>query len=91
MLIAGESRGEGEQVRGVLTGSAEDQLAGPRAPDPLGPCEMGCHSSKVSEVVVESQKPGGHPEGGEPKVEPGTEAADATNTSMKQGAPTLKS
>uniref|UniRef100_A0A8C8UEL9 Predicted gene, 19935 n=1 Tax=Peromyscus maniculatus bairdii TaxID=230844 RepID=A0A8C8UEL9_PERMB len=52
---------------------------------------MGCHSSKVSEVVVESQKPGGHPEGGEPKVDPGTEAADATDTSMKQGAPELKS
>lgn len=51
---------------------------------------MGCHSSKGSEVV-ESQKPGDHPEGGEPKVEPGAKAADGKETSVKEGAAELKS
>lgn len=51
---------------------------------------MGCHSSKGSEVV-ESQKPGDHPEGGEPKVEPGAKAADGKDTSVKEGAAELKS
>lgn len=63
---------------------------GRRAPGPLSPCEMGCHSSKGS-IVIESQKPGDHPEGGEPKVEPGAEAADDRDTSVKEGAAELKS
>ena len=64
---------------------------GRRAPGPLSPCEMGCHPSKGSEVVEESQKPGDHPEGGEPKVEPGAEAVDGKDTSVKEGAAELKS
>ncbi|CAH6817079.1 Gm19935 [Phodopus roborovskii] len=47
---------------------------------------MGCHSSKGCEVVEQSQKPGDPPEGGEPKADPGTEAADGKDTSMKEGA-----
>lgn len=52
---------------------------------------MGCLSSKGSEVVEESQKPGDHPEGGEPKVEPGAEAVDGKDTSVKEAAAELKS
>lgn len=46
---------------------------------------MGCHSSKGTAVVEASQKPGDHPKGAEPTVEPGTEAADGKDTSMKEG------
>ncbi|XP_076771704.1 CHD9 neighbor protein [Arvicanthis niloticus] len=51
---------------------------------------MGCHSSKGTEVIEESQKPGDHLDGGEPKVEPGTEAVDYKDTSMEEGTPELK-
>lgn len=52
---------------------------------------MGCHSSKGTEVVEESQKPGDRPDGGESKVEPGTEVADDKDASVKEGIPELKS
>lgn len=53
---------------------------------------MGCHSSKGTEVVQECQKPGDHPDEGEPKVEPGTEAAaDDKDASLKEEDPELKS
>lgn len=52
---------------------------------------MGCHSSKGTEVIEDSQKPGDLADGGEPKVEPGTEAVDDKDTSMKEGTPELKS
>lgn len=52
---------------------------------------MGCHSSKGTEVVEEFRKPGDNPDGGEPKVEPGTKAADDKDASTKEGTPELKS
>lgn len=52
---------------------------------------MGCHSSKVTEVVEETQKPGDLADRGEPKVEPGSEAVDDKDASMKGETPELKS
>lgn len=52
---------------------------------------MGCHSSKGTEVAEESQKPGDLADGGEPKVEPGSEAVDDKDASTKGEAPELKS
>lgn len=42
-------------------------------------------------MVEQSQGLGDHPDGGEPKVEPGMEASDGKDTSIKEGTPELKS
>lgn len=42
-------------------------------------------------MVEEFRKPGDNPDGGEPKVEPGTKAADDKDASTKEGTPELKS
>ena len=52
---------------------------------------MGCHSSKGTEVIEDAQKPGDRPDGGDPKAEPGTEAVDDKDASVKEGTPELKS
>nr|CAI9696985.1 unnamed protein product [Rangifer tarandus platyrhynchus] len=57
---------------------------------PLRPTEMGCHSSKSTEVAGESQKPAEQPEGEEPNLGAGPEAADGRDTSLKDGAPEQK-
>ncbi|XP_072824927.1 CHD9 neighbor protein [Vicugna pacos] len=51
---------------------------------------MGCHSSKSIKVAGESQKSGGQPEGEEPNLEAGTEAADGKDASWKDGTPEQK-
>ncbi|XP_048960460.1 CHD9 neighbor protein [Canis lupus baileyi] len=52
---------------------------------------MGCHTSKSTKVVGESHKPGEQPEGEEPNLEAGAEAADGKDISSKDGGPALKS
>ncbi|XP_070356710.1 CHD9 neighbor protein [Equus asinus] len=52
---------------------------------------MGCHSSKSTKVVGESQEPGEQPAGEEPNLEAGTEAADGKDASLQDGAPERKS
>uniref|UniRef100_A0A8W4FNA7 CHD9 neighbor n=2 Tax=Sus scrofa TaxID=9823 RepID=A0A8W4FNA7_PIG len=52
---------------------------------------MGCHSSKSTKVAGESQKPAEEPEGEEPNLEAGPEAADGKDASLKNGAPERKS
>ncbi|XP_053599494.1 uncharacterized protein CHD9NB [Phacochoerus africanus] len=52
---------------------------------------MGCHSSKSTKVAGESQKPAEEPEGEEPNLEVGPEAADGKDASLKNGAPERKS
>lgn len=48
---------------------------------------MGCHSSKTTKVVVEPQTAGEQPEGEEPNLEAGAEAADGRDTPLKDGVP----
>lgn len=62
-----------------------------RGTRPLRPAEMGCHSSKSTKVAGESQKPAEEPEGEEPNLEAGPEAADGKDASLKNGAPERKS
>ncbi|XP_045662888.1 uncharacterized protein LOC123798479 [Ursus americanus] len=52
---------------------------------------MGCHASKSTKVVGESQEPGEQPEGEEPNLEAGAEAADGKDVSSKHGGPEPKS
>ncbi|XP_045842957.1 uncharacterized protein LOC123930748 [Meles meles] len=52
---------------------------------------MGCHTSKSTKVVGESQKPGEQPKGEEPNLEAGAEAADGKDISLKDGGPAPKS
>ncbi|XP_055002256.1 CHD9 neighbor protein [Sorex araneus] len=53
---------------------------------------MGCHASKSTQVVGESQKPGEQPEGEEPNLEAVTKIADGKDgASLKDGAPEPKS
>ncbi|XP_068407438.1 CHD9 neighbor protein-like [Eschrichtius robustus] len=51
---------------------------------------MECHSSKSTKVAGESQKPAEQPEGEEPNLGAGTEAADGKDASLKDGAPDQK-
>ncbi|XP_062965988.1 CHD9 neighbor protein [Cynocephalus volans] len=52
---------------------------------------MGCHASKGTEVVYESQKLGEQPKGEEPHLETVTEAADGKDISLEDGTPEPKS
>lgn len=49
---------------------------------------MGCHASKSTQVVGESEKPGEQSEEEEPNLEAVTKVADGQDTtSLKDGAP----
>ncbi|XP_076989750.1 CHD9 neighbor protein [Tamandua tetradactyla] len=52
---------------------------------------MGCHSSKTTKVVGESQKPREQPAGEGPNLESATEATDGKDSSLKDGTPEPKS
>ncbi|XP_070307405.1 CHD9 neighbor protein [Odocoileus virginianus] len=82
--------------KGYLTPALADQPHRPYSPrdlpgpSPLRPAEMGCHSSKGTEVAGESQKPAEQPEEEEPNLGAGPEAADGRDASLKDGAPEQK-
>uniref|UniRef100_A0A8C3VRU8 CHD9 neighbor n=1 Tax=Catagonus wagneri TaxID=51154 RepID=A0A8C3VRU8_9CETA len=52
---------------------------------------MGCHSSKSTKVAGESQKPAEEPEGEEPDLGAGPEAADGKDAPSQNGAPERES
>ncbi|KFO37916.1 hypothetical protein H920_00711 [Fukomys damarensis] len=53
--------------------------------------EMGCHSSKSTQVADQSQKLGEQPEGEERNPEPHTEDVDRKDPSLKDGTLELRS
>lgn len=57
----------------------------------LHPTEMGCHSSKNTEVVGEPQKPQDQTSAEEPNLEAGTEVADGKDAAVKDGSPEPRS
>lgn len=52
---------------------------------------MGCHSSKSTKVVGETQKPKDQTSAEEPDLEAATEVADGKDASVKDGSPEPRS